>query len=81
MMTCKQVSEIVSQSLDRQLTWPERLRLRMHLLVCSACTRFQRQMHWLRTATARAATTDRDAGPGLPAAARDRIGRRLQQLS
>jgi hypothetical protein len=29
---------------DRALTWRERLALRLHLLVCKACPRFERQM-------------------------------------
>jgi predicted anti-sigma-YlaC factor YlaD len=50
MLTCKQVSELVSLSLDRPLGWLERWRLSVHLRACEGCRNFQRQMSFLRTA-------------------------------
>jgi hypothetical protein len=44
MLSCKQVSELVSQSLDRPLTRRQRIAVRLHLLVCIACARFKRQI-------------------------------------
>jgi len=49
MLTCKQASELVSQSLDRTLTRSERWSLRFHLLICVACARFNRQLHTIQT--------------------------------
>jgi len=45
MLTCRQASELVSQSLDRTLTRSERWSLSFHLLICVACARFNRQLH------------------------------------
>lgn len=50
MLTCKQASQLLSQSLDRPLTRGERLRLRFHLLICRFCKRFGQQIVGLRTA-------------------------------
>jgi len=50
MLTCKQVSELVSQSLDRRLGWLERWRLSVHLKACEGCRNFQMQMSFLRKA-------------------------------
>jgi predicted anti-sigma-YlaC factor YlaD len=50
MLTCKQISELVSLSLDRRLGWLERWRLSVHLKACEGCRNFQRQMSFLRTA-------------------------------
>jgi Putative zinc-finger len=50
MLTCKQASELLSQSLDRPLTWGERFRLRFHLLICKFCKRFWQQIFELRDA-------------------------------
>lgn len=50
MLTCKQASQIVSQSLDRPLSWPDRMRLKSHLLICNACNRFNQQMRLLNIA-------------------------------
>jgi hypothetical protein len=36
--------------MDRDLTLVERTRMRLHLLVCAACTRFNLQMDTLRRA-------------------------------
>lgn len=49
MPTCKQVSYMVSESLDgRVLNWRERIRLKIHLSMCKACQRMVRQMELLR---------------------------------
>lgn len=48
MLSCKQASRLISQSLDRRLHWHERLRLRLHLMLCDMCTRFRRQLLVLR---------------------------------
>jgi len=53
MLTCKEVSSLISQSLDRRLSWRERLFVRLHLFVCAMCRRFESQMHFLRTAARR----------------------------
>ena len=55
MLSCKQVSRIVSQGLDRELAFTERVRLRVHLAICDGCTNFSRQMAFLRKAMARLA--------------------------
>jgi len=50
MFTCKQASKLISQSLDRPLSLPEKIRLRLHLLICDPCTQFKRQLMMLRAA-------------------------------
>ena len=51
--TCKEVHQLVSQELDRKLSLVERTRMRLHLLVCHACTNFNGQMRLLRQAMRR----------------------------
>lgn len=48
--TCREVHRLVSEGLDRDLSLVERTRVRLHLLVCVACTRFNGQMDMLRRA-------------------------------
>jgi len=48
MLSCKEVSRLLSQGEDRRLTLAERLKLRLHLRVCTACVRFARQIAFLR---------------------------------
>ena len=50
MLSCKEVTRLVSQGLDRRLGWFERLRLRVHLAICEGCTNFKKQMDFLRRA-------------------------------
>jgi hypothetical protein len=50
LLSCKDVSRLVSQGQERPFGWWERWRLNMHLSVCAACTRFDAQMRFLRRA-------------------------------
>jgi len=50
MLTCKEVSHLVSQGLDRKLGFGERVALRLHLAICHGCTNFNKQMAFLRRA-------------------------------
>ena len=49
-MNCKQATQLMSQELDRQLNWRERLALRVHVLMCGGCRNFRKQMSFLRDA-------------------------------
>jgi hypothetical protein len=60
--TCKEVHRLVSEGMDRDLSLVERTRMRLHLVVCAACTRFNGQMDLLRQAM-RKFPTD---GDGMP---------------
>ena len=48
--TCKEVHRLTSEGMDRELSLVERTRMRMHLLVCTACRNFTDQMALLRRA-------------------------------
>jgi hypothetical protein len=49
-ISCKDASRLVSLKEDARLTPWQRLTLRLHLTVCDACTRFEQQLRFLRTA-------------------------------
>ncbi|HSH96803.1 MAG: zf-HC2 domain-containing protein [Methylophilaceae bacterium] len=53
MLSCKEASRLISQSLDRQLTLGERLSLRFHLVFCDMCTAFKRQLGVIGSAVKR----------------------------
>ncbi|WP_127476115.1 zf-HC2 domain-containing protein [Sulfurivermis fontis] len=53
MLTCKHATKLMSQAQDRPLTLRERIGLRLHLMMCSGCTQFERQLHFIRTACRR----------------------------
>ena len=50
MLSCKEASHLVSEGLDRDLGFFERVRLRLHLAICDGCTNFKKQMDFLRRA-------------------------------
>jgi hypothetical protein len=49
-LTCKEAAHLVSEGLDRDLGMMERVRLRLHLLICDGCTNFSRQLAFIRKA-------------------------------
>jgi hypothetical protein len=81
MLTCKETALLVSQSYDRRLSWRERLGVRLHLVVCDACTHFRRQMDFLRRAISRFAQEreEIEMEVKLSSRARERITRELEQ--
>lgn len=50
MLNCKEVTELCSQEMERGLQLQERMSLRMHLMMCSGCSNFRKQMRALRVA-------------------------------
>lgn len=50
MLSCKDVSSLLSDQLDRKLSFMERARLRIHLAMCTGCARVERQLGFLREA-------------------------------
>lgn len=79
MLKCKEASKLVSQSLDHPLSFKNRLKLRFHLMICDACSRFNRQMGQLRTAVLSVMrTTEEDETITLSPEAKAKI---IEQLS
>ena len=52
-ISCQQASRLLSQRQDLPLPWRQRLKLRLHLLVCNACHNVARQFEALRLAMRR----------------------------
>lgn len=48
--TCREIHRLTSEGMDRQLSGIERLRMRLHLLLCVGCSRFGEQTALLRRA-------------------------------
>ena len=48
MFNCKEVSRMVSESMDRKLPVLQRTGIRIHLLMCKFCSRYRRQLLSLR---------------------------------
>ena len=50
MLSCEEVTQLVSESLDRKLPLRKRLAVRIHYLFCKACPQFERQVRFMRDA-------------------------------
>lgn len=48
MLHCDKVSKVVSESMDRDLSFTKRLGVRIHLLMCHHCRRFAKQLKHMR---------------------------------
>jgi predicted anti-sigma-YlaC factor YlaD len=69
MLSCKEITELVSKEVDDRLSLKETFELRMHVMMCNACRNYRTNVQFLRQACREAATLDRpDAPPnGQPA--------------
>lgn len=54
-MKCCDATLLVSEARDRKLRRAERARLRLHLLICPSCSRFEKQLPALGDAARRLA--------------------------
>lgn len=52
MYSCKQVAELLTRRGDEPLGWLDRVRLRVHLLMCNNCRRVEQQLDGVRALTA-----------------------------
>jgi predicted anti-sigma-YlaC factor YlaD len=77
MRTCKDISKLVSESFDRELSLRERMALRIHLAMCSLCRTYQHQILQLRAILKGAAKPDAPVEQPLPEDARERIKQAL----
>ena len=80
---CKEVSKMVSESMDRKLPLHRRLLIAAHLFMCKYCNRFKKQLLILRNAAGLENFHEEDLGdsPSLSKDSRDRIKQAMQELS
>ena len=50
LFNCKEISRLVSESMDRTLPIFQRIGIRIHLLMCRYCARYEKQLRFLRRA-------------------------------
>jgi Putative zinc-finger len=59
MLSCKETTRLLSQGLDRDLAFGERVALRMHLVICRGCRNARNQFEFLRRALRTLPDTDK----------------------
>ena len=77
MHNCKEVTRMVSESMDRKLPLHQRMGIRVHLLMCKFCSRYRKQLLILREAMRLQESYVQDTKPSfaLHPEARERIKR------
>ena len=51
MLSCKDISQLLSESMDRTLPFYQRMLIRLHLLMCKYCSRCKAHFEALRAAS------------------------------
>ena len=77
MFNCKKVTQLVSESFDRKLSFYQRLGMRIHLMMCKFCSRYQEQLLFLRK-TARLFSESSEA-PDLSIQLSPEVGKRIKE--
>lgn len=49
MKSCKEITHLASRALDEELPLSQRIGIQMHLMMCKYCSRYARQLKFLRT--------------------------------
>ncbi len=80
-MICRRAVEVVTESLDGPPPPRARIGLAVHVLFCSPCRRFQRQMARLHTTLETTAEAAPPGGDRLTDEARERIAAALNRAS
>ncbi len=78
-LRCEEADRLMSDSLDRRLTWVERVALEGHVAVCRGCRRARRQLLILQQTMRKSLENASAAGDEmLSAEARDQIRQALK---
>jgi hypothetical protein len=82
MLNCKDVTRLISESMDHPLPVRQRVGMRLHLLLCDFCARYRRQLRLLRDAARRLAALEEGPpdrpGFALSPEARERMRKALE---
>ena len=57
-LDCQELSRLISQGQDHTLPGPDRLRMRLHFVICEACRTVDEQMRFIRRAMRRLGDDD-----------------------
>ena len=61
MPSCRDISQLISDGMDRNLPLRRRLSIRLHVSMCGFCHRYEKQLHLLREGVGHYADPERNA--------------------
>ena len=81
--TCDVITQKISESMDHKISLRNRLKIRLHLLFCKFCRRYQRQLMTMNTLFELRLQQEEEnilpKGPTLTSEARERIKQNLRK--
>jgi hypothetical protein len=78
MLSCKDVTQLISESMDTSLPIGKRLGVRLHLIICKWCARYERQLILIRETARRLVATVEAPGETLSEEAKERIRKTIK---
>ncbi len=66
MFRCKDITELVSRSMDETLPLKVRIGIKLHLLVCFWCSRYKKQLLLIQKAIKKLDSEDQSSFPIIP---------------
>jgi hypothetical protein len=82
MLSCRDVTKLLSESMDTSLPIGKRIRVRVHLLMCKFCSRYERQLLLIRDTVRRLAASEENpaesSGETLSEESKERIRNSLR---
>lgn len=75
MLSCAEVTELVTSYLDKRMPFAQRMSFRMHIAMCPPCRRYLRQVR------ATIALTGKMPAEPIPAEVRDELARALAAMA
>ena len=79
---CKDVSELISRSMDEKLSLKIRMGIKFHLMMCHLCLKYKKQLDLIRKAVLKLESAEASdcAITRLPDEARQKIKKHLNKL-
>jgi len=77
LFSCKQVSALISESMDRKLPFYKRMGIQFHLMMCALCRRYRKQLLLIRSVFREGDKQDESSCDVLSADARERIEKEI----
>ena len=80
---CKDISLLISKSMDKKLSLKHRMGIRFHLMMCDLCRRYKSQLDLIRKAVflvANSEKTEDDFITPLPDKSKSKIKKHLDSL-
>ncbi len=65
MLSCKKIGELLSQAMDRKLSFREQLALKFHLFICKTCSCYDKQLQFIARSARRLMQPEKD-NQGIP---------------